>query len=638
MRRNDSFAAETVRQAAAQRAAAFVLGVPLVVILFRFYGVSQQPVVFWMALLAAAGGIYRAAKVKARSTVMLSLLFAILLAASQVIGKKISFTYSLFYDFTKMDYLVYFPALTLLFYAAATAVTDTVIRHPIAVLDSFGATRATPGRLFWLLSSAAVAVCWLPALFYYYPGILSGDSMTCLCRAMGIAPISNQQPALYQVILIPFVWIGRLAGDINIGVACYSLAQLLVMALIVGYALSWLRRQGCPMVIVVLVFLYFVLNPVFSAYAVTMWKDILFGGIMLLYVLALCDIVKSHGENLKSTAGLLYFLVLNLLVAFFRNNGIFVIACVLFVLAIYLKVYFRRLVPAFLAAVILVGVVQGPVYKTLHVTSSPFAESVGIPLQQIGRTLVKNGEVTDEELAFINKMMPAEKIKKVYWAFTADKIKFDKEFNNPFLEQNKPEFFRVWAGMLIPNIKEYCKAYAMETYGFWYIGIQNWIIFDGVKGYGGQTYGVTSRNLLLEWTGRDYRKAMWTYFRQLDSLPVTAPLFSVAVPVWAVLLSAFILIMRRRVKYLLPILPLAVLWLTIMVAAPTYCEYRYMFSFSMALPFILLLAFFKEKVGSHRLPASRFEPRRRGGNRGGKYRVLHLKHGDSLYRLAPKDE
>lgn len=565
-----------------------VLSVFITKNIFAVYNIQSHPLLFWLILFAVGVLLYRAIKIKKRSIVLAAAVFSFLLAVSQVVGRKICFAYSEFYDFSIRDYLYSIPALALFYYSTSALLLDTVIRHSIKTQCRLNKPKASSNLRFWFGTSLLIALCWFPALLFYFPGCLSGDSFASLCRALGIAPVSDQQPVLFQLILIPFVNIGRLTGSINKGVAIYSLVQLLLMAAAVSYALTWLRKQGFPSVAILLAGLYFILNPVFAVYSITMWKDILFGGMMLVYVIFLFNIVDSRGKSIESKKNLLFFLGVSFLLAFFRNTGVYIILSVFIATSLYLKACRKRLIPAFLSVLLLIAIIQGPIYRAFQIKSSPFAEAVGIPLQQIGRTLAQNGTVSDRQLEQIDQIMPAERIKTVYWPFSVDNIKFDRKFNNINLEKNKTEFLKTWLELFVPNSKEYFKAYAMETYGYWYIGIQNWILFDGVKGYGGQTYGVVSRNLFTEWTGHDLRHKMWDYFKRLNHFPLTAPLFSIGFLFWMFLFCAVILFIRHQKRYLLPLLPLAVLWLTLMAAAPTYCEFRYMFSFALAVPFIFL--------------------------------------------------
>lgn len=78
-----------------------------------------------------------------------------------------------------------------------------------------------------------------------------------------------------------------------------------------------------------------------------------------------------------------------------------------------------------------------------------------------------NGDITEEQLEFINNMCPIEVIKEKYNPCIVDKIKWDESFNNEFLEENKAEFFKTWFQIFLKNPSSYDKAYLLNTIGFW---------------------------------------------------------------------------------------------------------------------------------------------------------------------------
>ncbi|HCR43190.1 MAG TPA: hypothetical protein DIV41_01290, partial [Ruminococcaceae bacterium] len=77
------------------------------------------------------------------------------------------------------------------------------------------------------------------------------------------------------------------------------------------------------------------------------------------------------------------------------------------------------------------------------------------------------------------RLLDEKTVREVYNPLTADNIKFNKNFDNEFLENNKAKFFKTWAGMFPHNVKEYIKAYCLETVGYWHIGTENWVVFEG---------------------------------------------------------------------------------------------------------------------------------------------------------------
>ena len=83
-------------------------------------------------------------------------------------------------------------------------------------------------------------------------------------------------------------------------------------------------------------------------YAVTIWKDVPFGGMVLLLTLFLADVVRAGGKNLLRWQGTVHFVLLCLGTAFLRNNGLYLLVCVFLVAGVqpvsytHLDVYQRQ--------------------------------------------------------------------------------------------------------------------------------------------------------------------------------------------------------------------------------------------------------------------------------------------------------
>lgn len=121
-----------------------------------------------------------------------------------------------------------------------------------------------------------------------------------------------------------------------------------------------------------------------------------------------------------------------------------------------------------LFAVLLAVVMLSAVFEHVNHINHMFKEAVAIPLQQIAATVCQNGEITDEQLEFIDQVMPIDFIQENYDPYTVDALKWgDTQLDNKFLNEHKGPFLNVWAQMLVPNFKTYVKAYLQETHWFW---------------------------------------------------------------------------------------------------------------------------------------------------------------------------
>ena len=86
-------------------------------------------------------------------------------------------------------------------------------------------------------------------------------------------PWDNHYPVFYSLIIGGFLLVGYLLNNLNLGVALYSLAQLLSMAWGLGFFLEWLQKKGVKKSIIYLSLCYFAAFPLFGNYAIVMWKD-----------------------------------------------------------------------------------------------------------------------------------------------------------------------------------------------------------------------------------------------------------------------------------------------------------------------------------------------------------------------------
>lgn len=192
-----------------------------------------------------------------------------------------------------------------------------------------------------------------------------------------------------------------------------------------------------------------------------------------------------------------------------------------------------------MAAVVLI---QGPLYTAIGIRPSPFQEAVGVPLQQVARTVVMDGKMTDEQREYLNRLLPLEEYDS-YTPYTVDNIKGHAHFDREYFNQTKGEFMKVWAGMLFPNFKHYVKAYMMETVGYWHVSVKNWIVSPSTSE---RDIGLVE----VDWIQRITGKSMRGFLLGL------ADFITVGGMVWIVIFLLGAVIMMRRKgawPYFLPV-------------------------------------------------------------------------------------
>lgn len=217
--------------------------------------------------------------------------------------------------------------------------------------------------------------------------------------------------------------------------------------------------------------IYFALVPVHAFYSVTMWKDIVFSGLILLFVIELIKIYEK--KDVLQLKNLIWFIIISILMLFFRNNDVYMY----FILIIFILLFFRKKFYVFLVSfIIVIGVyfvITYPLFNVLNIKRSSLSEYIAIPLQQIGRIVHKDVKLNNKEKKLINDLINIEQLKKSYNPYSVDTIKFNKNYNAKVFDNNKIEYLKLWFNLVIKNPTVAVEAYAVSTLGYWYPNVEN---------------------------------------------------------------------------------------------------------------------------------------------------------------------
>lgn len=448
-------------------------------------------------------------------------------------------------------------------------------------------------KRWWFISSGLLFILWGAWLFVYYPGMISPDSVHSLLQAENLDLLTNHTPIMYTLLITIFVRAGWFVGDRNFGVFLFSIVQTVIMAISLGYSVYWVKKHFLCKFLPIIVLVYFGLNPIIAIYSITMWKDILFSAWILLSCLVLIDIGISEGKELEDKKGIVRLITIFILLSFGRNNGVYIVTFVWLGLLLLFKNLRKRIIIAGGSVIFAIILIQGTGYKKLGILNSGFAESVGIPLQQISYSIKYDGPLDEKDQQFIEQILPIEVIKREYTPLSADKIKFNAQFNTSFFEENKCEFVRVYFNELPKHFKAYTKAWLLSTSGFWHIEPLEWACQFGVMD--NNEMGLYDRNYINEYFNLDLRPSIQRYVINLHQ---KCPIYNVGLLVWIIFFYGMASVIRQQLWKVLFILPLFGCWLTLMVATPVSSQFRYVYSFHLILPIIIILLFAKRSVKS----------------------------------------
>lgn len=417
---------------------------------------------------------------------------------------------------------------------------------------------------------------WVPYFVAFYPGLMSEDSLYQWCQSINQCPLTNHHPVVHTLFIRNFSSISLIFENPNLGVALYSLTQLLLMSAIFSYVIKYFSNKKTNKHIVTMSILFYALLPIFGIYGITMWKDVLFGCITLLFSVLVHKFLLNDLQKMDKK--ILFLSIIGVIL--FRSNGIYVSFVITILMLLLIKRRRVQILILFVLPLIVGIIIKYPVYNYFHIESGRYVENLGIPLRQVTGVVAQGLELDSESERFIKELIPKKIIIEKYTPSTIDFIKMDPNFNHDFLEANKKEFFVTWFRLLRKHPVTYTQIYLRSTYGFWYPEAQGYIIapFNILE----NEFGLFSRDSQL-------KEVLIEYFVTFYNMPVLKYLMSDAFYLWVILFIIALIVFKKEYLMIFSILTPFLIFLTMMLATPIAYQPRYTFIMYCIFPFLLFL-------------------------------------------------
>lgn len=537
--------------------------------------------IIYILLFAILGvSIYKAIQIKEKRLVICTLIISILFSLFEVIGFSIDTTKSL--DCIISSKTVFLNSV-IKFIGIATIIYIVILFLYEKVIPTINQREDKTNRLFnnkksnFFILWGIIMLAWLPYFLKYCPAIITPDSLDQIYQTQGINVLSNHHPVFHTFIIAIALNIGKLIENYNVGVAIFTVFQMLALSAIFAFTLYTMSKKNINNGIKIGTFIFFAFYPVFGMYSITIWKDIPFAIVMLLFILQLVDLVYNEKEFLNSKKKQIFLIISMILVIMFRNNGIYVVLLTIPFLLWFYRKSIKKLLPITMIPVIFYLLYTGPVFKILNIKKGSVREALSIPLQQFVRVLKDRGdELTDKQKQSIYNFLPQENIVDLYNPTLSDPVKacFDDEYFN----NNKFEFIITWAGIVFGYPVEVVEAFLCNNYGYWYPEASNWVV----------SRVIMENELGIKATSMIENKTLDFMDELIDNrdIPVISFIFSIGFMFWIDLICVMYMIYKKQYKKLLVFIPIFAVWLTT-IASPVFCEYRYVFSMVVTLPIII---------------------------------------------------
>lgn len=439
----------------------------------------------------------------------------------------------------------------------------------------------------WIFIAAGTGIAVFDLLFLFmakYPGQLTTDSYIQLMQIMS-GSYSNHHPFYHTMIIKLFFQPGMLLfGEINAAVALYSAFQVVFMSMCLAYGAVTLYEMKLSSKVILLYICFCAFMPYNIMYSFTMWKDILFGGATLLFVIAVFRRLYQIG-NCSWTNTLVLFLS-GMEVCLWRSNGwiaFFIFSCVFVVI---LGKRQRKIVFLLACVLLLTYILKHPVLNALNVTQPDTAEALSIPVQQVARVVADGEELSKEQYDLLSEIVDVDRIKDAYDANISDPMKslIRQKGQQDYLREHKMDFVHLYVELGLKHPLKYLEAWVDQTKGYWNAGYEywvwngNWMNDLGIQG----TIHSKGINELLE-----------TYLWLYQNVGAAQIFISIGFYTWVLGYLFYICILKKeKEKLVILSLPTAIL-ISLLLAAPVYSEFRYAYAVIYAVPFLGAITFYK---------------------------------------------
>lgn len=433
-----------------------------------------------------------------------------------------------------------------------------------------------------------ILICWFPYIISFYPAILSPDPSYQIMQFFHIdnkystysilldpsVIITNHHPVIHTLLLGSMVKIGTLLGSVNIGLFLYSIIQILILSSTLSYTIVFLKNIKIPKKYLLLCLIIYALTPVFPFYSMSTVKDVIFGSLIILYIISIYQFMNKKEITFKD---MVKELLLMILIILFRNNG-FHVTLLSFPFLLFYKNK-KQILMIFLLMLTFNITYNKVILPYFKITPSSIREVLSIPFQQTARYVNEyDSELSGKDKKIIDQVLEYDTLATRYNPELADPVK--NQFNRYYKSEDLKEYFKVWKKGLFKHPITYIEATVHNTYGYFYPFKTNWYFYHKYdtrivkKGFDYHYNSLSSE--------RNFLTIIATIF---PYIPVIGFLVNIGFNSWILLFMACYLIYQKKYKSLVVLLPSFVV-LLVCIASPANTYFRYALPNIFAMPLL----------------------------------------------------
>lgn len=331
--------------------------------------------------------------------------------------------------------------------------------------DSKVGTKQLLGYFF--ITWVVIFLTYVPLFLYWYPGNFVYDAGDQVFSYMS-GNMNTHHTIAHTRLLGKFYEFGYNRGNVDLGIALYSLLQMAVLSFSIAFFLTECRRKIKVRPVRIILYVLFVANISLPYFAISTVKGVYTAAFTLIAVTLLWKISECTKWNIKIILTICFALCM-IIASLFRNNVIY--ACLAAgIIIVLLQKDLRHRVLFILAFVLIIGGNKAYTKTAMNVWNiqevDKERESQSVPLMFLARVQYNHGDVlSDIEWEEILQYIPPIQYIN-YSPFISDAVKANA--NEDMLRNNKVNYYKFIVKMAFKYPGDLVESVAALTLSYWY--------------------------------------------------------------------------------------------------------------------------------------------------------------------------
>ncbi len=433
----------------------------------------------------------------------------------------------------------------------------------------------------FLKSFVILSVVYGAVVLISYPGTLCWDVIGQIEQVTKQTGYSAHHPLVHTFLVGGLTQAGyRLFGSYEIGLFVYMLVQMFMFVAALSATIAVLAKRGVKQGYLAALLILYCITPLYSNIVSVAIKDVPFVAFVIGYFICYAILLEKP-ESIKNVKFLVIYVLLQLGVILFRNNGLaLVVLSGLGAFFYFFKKYNWKekviyLMASFAVSVAVSKLILFVLMQLTNATEGSSGEMLSIPFQQTARYLqLYQTEIGEEEKEAIEAVLgPVNVVAAKYNPMIADDVKalFDKNADT----SEVIDYLVVWAKGFFKHPGVYFDAFFAHIYGWFTPGVSNAI-----------RYETTYTDIAQEGLFKDAGKYLIFLYRFANRIPFLGILENIGAYVWGLFFLIFYAKKNKKKDIVYGSIPMLISLLVCMASPCFIWHPRYGMPIMVTLPFL----------------------------------------------------